>query len=733
MKCVKFILILLLSSAMMINAQTKTTIKGKVTDGTNPMGYVSVFIQNSTEGTMTDEKGDYSFVSRKKGNVTLVVSMIGYEKYSNTFQIDKQGTIEINVDLKESAVKLQGVVVTASSYGTAKEKGVVLDSRDVYTTPGGAADLFQSLKTLPGVTPVSESAQLYVRGGDPIETVTMIDQASLYHPYTFESAYGGLFSSLNTATIKNIYFSSGGFSAKYGNVLSGVLDVETLDNPEDTHYGINLSMANAELDVNAEVTDKFGVRLSARQTFTKPIFWLNGGADRLTITPTSSDGSALLCYKYSQTGRLKLSMFISTDKQGVDVDVPGYRGEFNGNSSNKFISLQNVDVISANIVEKTSISYNEYKNNWKLGILDLEQTDHNFKVRSDLEITFSKTLRLNTGAELEHRVSSFLGVIPAEDWDMRPDGAGKVIDAELKGSRIGGFTELEILSPLGFDQFTISLGLRGDYIPELNVKWFDPRISIGYKLDEFTTLAFGAGKFGQLPNPRLFAGVDGNPDLKPMQAEHAIISFSRKFGNNEELRLEAYYKDYKDLPLENKITNYDNSGYGYAKGIDFIFKTQNFFGLEGWFSYGIMDSKRKWMDYEDFTNSDYNITHNVTLVAKYMITDSWMIGVNCKFATGRPYTPVTGAIYHSDKNVYEPVYGSKNSETYQPYKRVDLRLLYLFQMFGKYSSVFYVEGLNILNFRNLFGYSYSTDYTSKTEIESYFGRRMLVFGMSINL
>lgn len=733
MKQLVNILILLFISALCLEAQTKVKIKGSVTYATTPVAYASVFIQGSTDGAMTDEKGEYSFYTKKKGNVVLAVTMIGYEKYTAPLSIDKQTEIEHNIEMNESAVKLQGVVVTASAYGTAKEKGVVLDSRDVYTTPGGAADLFQSLKTLPGVTPVSESAQLYVRGGDPIETTTMIDQASMYHPYTFESSYGGLFSSLNTATIKGIYFSSGGFSAKYGNALSGVLDVETLDNPENTNFQIGVSMANADVLGNIKLSDQVGFRLSARQTFTKPIFLLNGGADRLTVTPTSSDLSALICYKYSQTGKIKISAFVTSDKQGVDVDLPAYRGEFNGKSTNKFFSLQNVDVISSSIVVKTSLSFNEYSNNWKVGVLDLDQKDYNYKIRSDFEITFSKTMRLNTGAELEHRISKFNGVIPSEDWDLRPEGMSENINAQLKGSRIGGFTELEILSPFGFEKFTLSLGLRGDYIPELNVKWFDPRISIGYKLDEFTTLAFGAGRFGQLPNPRLFAAVDGNPNLKPMYAEHAIISFSRKFGETEELRLEAYYKKYEDLPLENKTTNYDNSGFGYAKGIDFIFKSNNFFGIEGWFSYGIMDSKRKWMDYEDLSNSDYNITHNVTIVAKYMLTDSWMIGVNCKFATGRPYTPVIGALYHDNLHVYEPVYGTKNSELYQPYKRVDLRLLYLFQLFNKYSAIFYVEGLNILNFRNLFGYSYSNDYTSKNEIESYFGRRMLVFGASVNL
>lgn len=733
MQLLKLYLFLLLAAATLIQAQTKVKIKGKVTDGETPVGYASVYILNSTEGTITNDKGEFNFLSKKKGKVTLVTTMIGYEKFTAELVINNQPEIEQNILLKPSDIKLEGVVITASSYGTVKEKGVVLDSRDVYTTPGGAADLFQSLKTLPGVTPVSESAQLYVRGGDPIETITMIDQATMYHPYTFESAYGGLFSSLNTATIKGIFFSSGGFSAKYGNALSGVLDVETVDNPEQTNFNLGLSIANATIEARVPVTENLGFRLSARQTFTKPIFLLNGGGDRLTVTPVSSDISTIAVYKYSQTGKIKLSAFISHDKQGVDVDMPGYYTEFNGNSTNSFIALQNIDLLNSNIISKTSLSFNEYGNKWKLGILDLDQKDYNYKLRNDLEITLTKSLRLNSGFEIEHRVSKFTGVIPAEDYDMRPEAGGKVIDATLAGNRLGAYAEMEIINLMGIQNVTASLGIRGDYIPELKVNWFDPRLSIGYKLDDFTTVALGMGMFGQLPNPRLFSELDGNPNLKPMKAEHIILSFNKKIGDAEEMRIEAYYKNYKNLPLENTVLNYDNNGYGFAKGIDFIFKSSNFFGIDGWFSYGIMDSKRKWMDFEDYTNSDYNISHNVSIVAKYSLSDSWQVGISCKFATGRPYTPVVNSIYHASQNVYEPVYGSKNSATYQPYKRVDLRVLYLFQLFGKYTGVLFLEGLNILNFRNLFGYSYSFDYTSKKEIESYFGRRMLVFGVNVNL
>ncbi len=729
------ILILTFSFGMLLlcNAQSKTLLKGKVTDGTSPVTFASVFVAGSTDGTVTDDNGNFSFSTKKKGKVIISASMVGYEKISKEITIEQQSVVEVDLELKESSIKLNGVVVTASSYGSVKEKGLVLSSRDVVMTPGGAADLFQSLKTLPGVTPVSEGAQLYVRGGDPIETVTMIDQASIYHPYTFESSNGSLFSSINTALIKDMFFSSGGFSAKYGNVLSGVLDIETKEIAETPSYSIGLSMANASVDARIPISNKIGIQLNARQSFTKPIFLLNGGADRLVVTPVSSDLSTLINYKYSETGKLKLTFFFNTDKQGVTIERPEYNGTFDGSSNNKLIALQNIDVLSSRIVSKTSLSFNTYDNNWKIGVLNLKTTDYNYKLRNDLQITLTTSFRLNTGFEVEKRVSKFEGIIPKEDFDIRPGTNSDVIDAQLSGSRIGAYTEVEMINILGFQSLSTSVGVRADYIPELNLYWVDPRFSFAYKYDDYTTFAIGMGIFRQLPNPRLFAEIDGNPNLAPMKASHIILSFNRTIGDAEDLRIETYYKKYEDLPLENKIQNYDNNGFGYAKGIDIILKSKNFFGINGWISYGIMETKRKWMDFEELSSSNYDITHNLNLVATYMLSDSWLVGVNCKIATGRPQSPIIGSIYHNQANVYEPIYGVKNSDRFPTYKRIDLRVVYMFQLFSKYSAIFFLEGLNIFDFGNIFGYTYYKDYSSKKKVESYFGRRMLVFGANVNL
>jgi len=197
--------------------------------------------------------------------------------------------------------------------------------------------------------------------------------------------------------------------------------------------------------------------------------------------------------------------------------------------------------------------------------------------------------------------------------------------------------------------------------------------------------------------------------------------------------VEVYHKDYTNLPLENAILNYDNSGYGFADGVDVIIKGNFPLGITGWISYGFINTKRQWMDFDKYTSSNYDITHNLSLVAKYNLSENWQVGLTAKFATGKPYTPVVSSSFNSQEYIYEPVYAETNSARLPNYRRVDLRLTYLGELFGDLPLVAYMEGLNILDFTNIFGYSYSPDYSSRKEIKSYFGYRMIVVGFSLGI
>lgn len=733
----RFIYIIIGCIVMLINltAQNKTIISGIIKDENGkPIPYVNVFLLNTSDGTMSDDDGKFSFKTSIKGKTMLIASMVGYEKFSKEIEIISSKKINEEIVLRENAVRLNETIVTASSYGSEKEKGLVISRIDVLTTPGGATDIYQSLKTMPGVTQVSESAQLYVRGGDPIETITMINQSVVYHPFTYESAYGGLFSNLNQSAVKSIYFTSGGFSAKYGNALSGVLDIETKDQINQTNFGLGVSLANVNIASGISIIpEKLGLYFDAQQSFVKPIYWLNGGQDRMAVAPTSKNFSGGIVYKYSETGKLKLFTIIADDKQGVNVERAEYNGVFDGNTKNTFVNIQSTDVILGNIVFKNSAAYNKYSNSWKLGILDILKTDYVYSFRSDVELVLGSKAKLLAGAEIENRVVQYEGKIPVEDYDIRPDGYAKIIDAKFNGRRFGAFSEFQQAGFLGIENLSATAGVRYDNFVDLNVDWIDPRFGLGYKLNDKSIFRFGAGVFKQIPDPRLYSPVDGNPNLKPMQALHLIASYEYLVNDFNSFRVEVYTKEYKNLPLENDLLNYDNSGHGFANGIDIIYKGDFPFGINGWISYGFINTKRLWMDYDNKTSSDFDITHNISLVARYGLTENIQIGLTAKYATGRPFTPAVGSYYRSDINIYEPVYAQTNSSRFSDYKRIDLRLTYLNTFFEKYSFVGYVEGINIFDFNNIFGYSYSPDYGERNEIQSYFGQRMIVFGFSVGI
>jgi hypothetical protein len=492
-------------------------------------------------------------------------------------------------------------------------------------------------------------------------------------------------------------------------------------------------MAAASLSGNVPVIeDRLGILFSAQQSYTKPVMWLNGELDRFTSAPTSGNFSGSLIYRYSKTGRVKIFSMYAEDNQGVVVDQAEYSGDFNGDSKNRFFNLQQSDILLENIFIKNSISYNSFKNIWKLGVLDLETHDVVTKFRSDAEATPNRNTRLSLGIEIEKREQQYSGKIPNLDYDIRPGSESTFLDEYLSERRIGFYFELIRSGLPGINDLFIAGGLRFDYLLENNLDWLNPRIGIGYRLGKCSSITAGAGLFSQMPELRLMTRTDGNPSLREMSAIHYTLSYEITFDENKSLRTELYYKSYENLPLEHAAFNYTNDGYGFAYGLDFIIKGNLPPGLEGWLSYSFINTKRKWMDYSELISSSFDITHNLSVVIKYNLTAMLQIGLNYKYATGRPFTPVTGSEFKPQLGIYKPEYGQKNSMRYNDYQRLDLRLTYLNQLFSKYFTVLYVEALNILDFKNLFGYTYSFDYTQKREVASYFGRRTIVIGGQIS-
>lgn len=226
----KSLSIILLLAFCTSNAQV--SISGYITDNKNrPLRGVSIALKNTYDGATTDLAGRYSFVTSEKGDQLLEATISGYYSRSQKITIGS-AALKQDISLKEQITELKAVVISAGSFEASdKNKGAVLSDIDIVTTPSANGDITSAFKSLPGTQQVGESEGLFVRGGTATESKFFMD-GNLVNNFFYSSTPGiatrGRF---NPFLFKGTVFSTGGYSALYGQALSSALVLESKDLP----------------------------------------------------------------------------------------------------------------------------------------------------------------------------------------------------------------------------------------------------------------------------------------------------------------------------------------------------------------------------------------------------------------------------------------------------------------------------------------------------------------------
>lgn len=738
-----FFIFFVFSFVLVSFAQTSSKVKisGKVRDHQNKvMPYVNVFFKDSFEGDVSDSTGYFEFTTTQTGERLLTAMFMGYETWEQNILLKAGEDFSITIKMEMTYIETEGTTVSASAFTSGDEKGVTLRSMDVVTTPGAAADIYLAIQTYPGVSKLDEGSGLFVRGGDVSETVTILDQATVIHPYRWESPTGGVFGTIAPFLVRGTFFSSGGFSAKYGNALSAVLAMESLGLPNQTFYNFNVGLAGVSAGAtNVLIPGKLGIRFTGNYIATDIMFRLNQSKEEFSVLPNSQDGNLGLIYKYSDSGQLKFFAFGSRDEVGVKVDQPSFDAVFDGSGVNQLYNIQWSDLFRENWLAKTSLSLNRFTSDMAFGVLDLNQRDDTYKLRTDHEIEAFNNININFGGEIEYTINNFKGRVPAYELLLDPNSDFYQLDDKFGARRIGFYSEyVQRLKR----NLALNVGARTDHHNLSDQMVFDPRASLLYSITQNSNIRLSWGIFHQFATPISYAPGPGNPDLQAMQAQHVIAGFDYQKPKFQ-FRIEAYYKDYDDLLVEDINVGYLNEGYGFAKGLDLFFKYGELFQdpVNGWISYSIINSKRYQAQktattnpnnevydfYEyDYAPSSFDVSHNLTLVTKVNINPQFNFGFTYRIATGRPITPVIGSIQDPIFNYYHPIEGQINSERLPTYHRFDTSATYYFPLRGSDYLVVYAGLSNITNQKNVLDYDYSADYSSRKPRTTNFSRFIYV-------
>ena len=218
---------MLLCACSVFSYARSARVYGYVTDQDNvgiELANVVVLNADRPTGTATNKNGYYELLLDETDTVVLNFSMIGYTSVQQRI-IDVREVININVQLLTDEQLLTEIEVR----GLKHTQGT-MDYIDATTTrfmPDATGGSIESLLiTFAGVSQTNElSSQYNVRGGSFDENSVYVNGIEIHRPLLIRSGQQEGLSFVNPEMVENVQFSSGGFSAQYGDKMSSVLDI----------------------------------------------------------------------------------------------------------------------------------------------------------------------------------------------------------------------------------------------------------------------------------------------------------------------------------------------------------------------------------------------------------------------------------------------------------------------------------------------------------------------------
>lgn len=669
----------------------QTTITGKVTDKKGiPISGANVYLDGTYDGTATIDNGTFTFTTEETGEQTLIVSFISFETYHLTDLV--KNLKNINIKLKEDVNTLDAVIVNAGSFKAGENaKVTALKPLDVVTTAGAMGDFVGALQTLPGTSNVAEDGRLFVRGGDAEETQIFVDGMRVFSPYSPTANNIPTRGRLSPFLFKGITFSTGGYSAEYGQALSSVLLLNSIDEPEEERTDISLMTVGLGIG-NTQKWEKNSLSVNASYINLQPYQELYPDNNEWHKPVQSFGGEAVYRHKINTKGLLKLYGAFSTvnfDVTQEDINIQeGIR--FGMKNRNLYFNASYKDFLKNDWSIQTGLSYaNDYSD---LDIIEdtVQDTENAAHLKLKLSKFYNSRFRLNFGAE--YFITSF-----NEDYTaLNKDTYNYTFNNNITAS----FGEANIFFS---KKLAANIGLRGEYSSLLNEFTTSPRASVAYKSGANSQVSLAYGQFYQNPKNEY---LKFNTNFSAENTSHLIANY-QYVKNKQIFRAEAYYKDYNSLVKYNTeqplpTSNYSNNGSGFAKGLDLFWRdNKTIKNTEYWVSYSYLDTKRDYKNYPTKATPSFASQHNASVVLKHFISNlKSQVGLSYNFASGRNYTDPNKSGFLNSK--------AKN------YNAVNANWAYLISP----QKILYFSVSNVFGTQNVNGYQFKNQANTNGVFES---------------
>ncbi len=739
------------------------TLKGKVIDDEgNALELATVSCLEQGAVTMTNLKGEFQLTLHTADSVVVKFSMVGYQERKRVLR-NPRTTQTIQIEL-HSKNELGGVTVTQRRRQTDQMEHLdIKDIKGVPSTTGNAVE--ELIQQQAGVSTHNElSSQYNVRGGSFDENSVYINNVEVYRPLLIRSGQQEGLSVINADMVENVSFSSGGFSAKYGDKMSSALDI-TYRRPESFEASAMASLLGGSAYVgtsNKKYSMSHGLRYKTNR-------YLLGSLETTgEYRPNQLDYQTYITYEPNRRWTLELLGNISEnhynfkpkDREtsfGTMKDVKSFKVYFDGQEKDIFRTLFATAAITRHISDSTHIKLlwsayhtkeqerydiqgqywlNEAESAEQLGVGTYAEHARNYltgNVQSLKLILNRKLQQHDIEAGLTYKWEHIKE--QSREYEMR-DSSGYSVphtanrldliytlssNNDMKSNRIEGYIQDIFRWHNGDTHYTLNYGVRFAHWSFNKETILSPRVSLAIvpSYNQDLTYRFATGLYYQAPfykelrDTTTVAGITVatlNKDIKSQRSLQFIAAMDYRFKMNErpyKFTAETYYKALSNLIPYNvqnvKVTYYgQNLCTGYTAGLDLKLYGEFVPGTDSWISFSLMSTKQKMNGQWIPMPTDQRYALNLHFTDYFPGTERWKMTLRLSYADGLPF----GA----------PHRGLDSQSFRAPaYKRADIGMSYLaLHNFKAIKNIWLgVDCLNLFGISNVNSYYWVTDVSNR--------------------
>lgn len=694
--------------------------------------------------TTTDDEGHFTFMQVPEDDYEWVVQLSGYKKFTREDSISVQNSIDIRNFYLEREKDLDYEITIRDKAIKRDQSSKTLKRQEFLNLPGSGGDPIKAVQNLPGVSRAQAfQSQIIIQGSAPKDTRYTIDGHQV--PLIFH--FGGFSSVVAPEALDRVDYLSAGFGPEYGRAIGGVVGVWTRTPARNRWQGFAFAdLLNAGALVEGPISKESGFLITGRQSYIGSVLKavLKNNKDfNLTVAPTFSDLTTIYQVNPTPSDDVKVVATGSLDRleflfsQPIDQD-PALRGGFSSTSAFFRVIPQWNHRHNATTQSRWSLGMGKDWIRFNFGEDYFSVNSVAVTARGEVEHQFSKNWISQWGFDHQYSKSHVETLVPETYRDggiSNPFSTGdlKHVTIDPTYLRLGAYWRNEVITETAW-KWTFLPSIRGEYYKETKEGFALPRFGIKAQPWQSITWKAATGLYTQPPTEQESDATFGNPSLKSPRAWHYTTGIEKDFRNEGvidgfTLSSNVFYRDFDQLviPSTARVIRdgvsvpeiYTNKGRGSAYGLENWLRlnwgqTSNTQWMS-WLSYTLSQSRR-W----NTTNTtaypfQYDQTHVLTAIAAVSISNSWKFSTRFRYATGNPFTPVTGAIFDSDGDVYVPIRGTYYSERLEPFYQLDFRIDKKW-VYDTWIFSMYLDVQNITNRKNIEGARYAYNYGKRATI-----------------